>query len=1090
MRKAVLILGLILVASLSLAGVYGACSGTPIGTCSEASLGTCENYYMISNNYNYPCQLINGRCEPNIQAYNCKNYGCDSENSRCSLKNKGYCGFSPNCPQETSVNNEPFASLVYPPLTKQCDYVSNVRSTSSSCYSDNDANNRWVFRKVTGETMQICERCDANGHHCDYIFSVPSSSEQICSDVQNCQCPIDLTPPVNFDLGCNADKPRKFEGIPGSWHGPGEGGYTYICCVENEIAEYTNGMPRDCRDYASCNLFEGVSIGELGVDKKGEKQAYYSSLCCKENEIAEYYWGKPSKCVLNEDCVNKFEGVPISSFRVVNGIARENYALKCCKENEIAEYTNGMPDKCVPNRECVNKFEGIPKSRYGIGEKEYSSKCCKENEIAEYSFGKPTECKLLPCTLFEGTPYSEYGTKNGIKEKEYSSKCCKDDEEITYYEGRPYECKPREECVKYFEGISGSWYGKTDGIKEIFYTSLCCKENELSTYDYGKPDKCVPNRECVNKFEGISKSRYGIGEKEYSSKCCKDDEEIKYNSKGKPEECVLSACCNEQKPNCPSSCNRLDGQLTLKKCNMAKGFCNAESVTFNFDPLIQKCVSNTFYDACNDKLESHFLVARCGSKCNSADKIQKYERNREDICIQDVIENCQNNKICVEHQTKSSLNVFEFKAECENCPTSLFFNTNFKEWPYQVDGLDIKLGNRDYTSQNTYYSFKSVAEVFGFLDNICQKCSNKPKVFFLNHGNSGFQTFMDDSAQVFDLNSVLQIEKENKYLKTRRCFGEIVFLGCKTGEGIEGKAFIEAVSKVFKTKATASTSVNSFELLGSLMGLCSKSRDATGVTSCANICDVPGSCAGNLESGASCGIVPLETIYYSTNPESAYPGFEEAGVLYQTKLLSGEINNVKLSIADKPDNFKIFMMKDENMPCEHTILDSKIFTLSNQNPVIEFDNLKIEVLPETFSDEDEIAEIQINQITADCENFYKNNRKQASKISSEEITAAQELMNLGYLDFNLYNQLNYLYTNEKECITSQDCAGLLCPVWDLNCVHKCIDGVCEMKSCIADMPAGLDSNSDCIASNKEFLGFIFRTGDKDEKQRAKLWWMD
>ncbi|MBI2629743.1 hypothetical protein HYW76_01450 [Candidatus Pacearchaeota archaeon] len=1072
MRKAVLMLGLILVVSLSLAGVYGACSGTEVSSCENLNKIQCESSYVEISEKNVPCfwtqaSQTSGMCTPflgcslNIgMGYcTCKNLGC-SDNSACSITNNGVCSFtgcSPYTPRDIrnskfnlqeilTGTNCPFPIEDCNNYMIGCSYGGFEDKKSSFCRPKrSNSDDFWDFHNsecITGVCHKSCLWCDKSGKKCDVTYSgTDTTGNPSCNSKNGCDCIIENPSPIliNPDPGCDdSNKPKKYVY---------KKTYDFICCSADKIASYNiEGVPSCCSE-------ENNKWGLLDYASEG---SYPTSLCCNRGEEAAIIFpGIPIECCPEGNLV---KGTGKYSF------TGELPQAVCCNEGEIPRIL-ALEGGQLPIF-CCNE------NNIKFGRDGSKSICCKENGAVATtnSKGEPLEC----CK----EENRGYGRGDYAKGKNMeTSICCKEGMGVLRdTTGEPKSCCPNSRLK----------YGREEYSQDkISEKALCCGEGEdITTHEFGYPKGCC---DILGIKYGIGD--YAKGKNMETSICCKKDEKALYDHDGRPVFCTSEKnknkfYCSSENPICPRICSRNKDAPIFEKflCQTDIGVCS-NIIKTSYNPnLGDVCVKNVKTNVRGEEIQYDEIDCNgfdndksCGSQCLDFNTIQKYVCQDGEGCFKGALFGCGDNQVCITHKSFSDRIV---NAQCESCNDfdTLLFSTH-RDFYSLHDGMEITIQGGEYSNQNIFFNFKTINEVFKFLNDACEKCSNSQRkytLFLSNHGRPGLQWFGEPSVGysydeiALSTDNLHAIVEKNP--KTIGCFKKIIFGGCSVGMGDSGAKFKNAVETELHTEAIMPSAMINYRLSDS--SPCSISEE-------------------KIKINSNPAQTQLQTIFYSTNSKYIYPGFDGQGEAYQTKIISGNPGEVKLRISGNTKNNKIAEIEDEEMMCGYDIEKTQTFTLSASSPAINFDNLKIEILPETFTSYGESAQIEINKLKVDCTNFYL-----------DFLVSPEDLINQGY------NELFYGDYNNW-CTSNEDCSARLCLMGKQDCEYKCISGECRMTtptcypdsvcdyytgenffSCPQDCLGGPDSNDDGILDNKEFLSFIFKTGDRDEKQRAKLWWMD
>lgn len=414
-------------------------------------------------------------------------------------------------------------------------------------------------------------------------------------------------------------------------------------------------------------------------------------------------------------------------------------------------------------------------------------------------------------------------------------------------------------------------------------------------------------------------------------------------------------------------------------------------------------------------------------------------------CKKEVLRDCsQEGKVCVEHIYSEYADPI---ASCESCPSSLNFVTGTDNmFANFYDGYRYVGFGR---SSNTIYGASKVSDVFNKISQVCKSCTGKGRflnVIINDHANVGFQTVGSER-----LNVNYMINHSSGY--DFSCLNKLLLAGCNGAEGPQGRNFLNSVA------------------------------NGTGATVCGSTTSVIA--LYRFDIGWRVNVTPnnnstqLHTIFYSTSNDLAFPGMPSEA--YQTKILSGELGEVKVSVlsSDSSRN-KLAYLDDNAMMCSKNILDSREFTINSSIKEIVFGNFRVEI-PKGSVANGKTVRLQVNLLDVNCTDFEDKYWIEPVLIDSDYLVDIKNAVDLNVLSKFDYEYAKTLYDNNWVCLEDSDCFGP-CPMGDLNCSYGCNQNhECEITSSnfnlryvpststiVPNVSQDSNSNSKLFSSNNKY----------------------
>jgi hypothetical protein len=396
-----------------------------------------------------------------------------------------------------------------------------------------------------------------------------------------------------------------------------------------------------------------------------------------------------------------------------------------------------------------------------------------------------------------------------------------------------------------------------------------------------------------------------------------------------------------------------------------------------------------------------------------------------DNCEKTPGEDCsEKGMICVEH-IKSSLG--DPSAKCE-CPDSLTFVTaqnDFFSAIYDGHEFAFKFTGTitSHVSENTMITPSNPEEIFEKITNYCKSnCAQNEKkidIIVADHGNKGFQRIGKTELDLEYLNQIAPKFEDGTY--DFSCVKEFIFAGCAIGKGVEGKNFLQTAANIFNTPVRGANQLvyywkdgfSKIHLTGRAMYI--KPNNSK---------------------------IKLETIFYATSDDLYFPGMPSTA--YQTKILNGELDEVEVTINSKDlSRNKVAYLNDSDAICNFSEIDTKIFEINSETKEINYYDFKIKIPNGAVKTEN--VKLQINLLSADCNEFEQDYQEFSKKITPEYFQKVQKAKNLGLLSEELFNHTKTLYENNWECIVNEDCFGP-CPIGQIDCNYLCNNHECKLDS--------------------------------------------
>ena len=790
--------------------------------------------------------------------------------------------------------------------------------------------------------------------------------------------------------------------------------------------------------YPTCNTCENpnVLVYEIGLYDMGASSE--TSICCPAgtdtSKILRSNW-KP-----NENCTTCENPKVIVYSADIYDQGDDFKSSICCPAGTNPEEV--LMRRGLPNEDCKTcKSPNV--TVYGLydkgqGKSFETSTCCpagtNPEEVLRW-FGNPE------CTTCSSPNVLVYGLlTKGKGKSEESSICCPagtNPEEVLRWSGKPdQDCKTCENPNVLVYGLLTKGKGKSEE------SSICCPAGTdastiLSIYgDLNKNCKTCENPNVL--VYGLLTK--GKGKSEESSICCPagtNPEEVLI-WRGIPHE----NCTTCSSPNVVvyGSGNNRQGKESESSicCPAGFNFFQEKFDTFSVNSVPVKCGKCKLYDL--------FACEGDCSHCSEDNKVMKLDSLTADEkgnCKEQLFEDCNekgNDFVCVEH-VKNSLG--DIAAQCESCPDSMTFITKRNDHMQETsDGFEELEKGSGWVSENTYFSFQTIDDVFKKIEQRCNKCPTKDlTVIVRNHGSPGSQGFTDKTNEInleendLNVNSAKDLKKYNL-----GCLKNLILGGCSVGGcngGKEGEIFLNELSDSTGAYVEAATK-NVF-------------IDANGEESI-----LDGGYRVTIGEDRTLKRVEPHTIFYLTDKDAAYPGFI-SDQIYQTEVYEGNLGYVDISIGglDGPDS--LAMVEELDMPCSYEVVESVDLEVSSEEKEIVFKNFKIDLLPGAIS-ENESVKIKINKLKVDCSVFEYQNPV-TPYVDSKSYNDALDSYQRNVIDSELFGRFKSAYENNWQCEIADDCYGP-CTVGMPNCQYDCVDHKCVAENYTSGICNGIDDNKD------------------------------